>query len=146
MRNLLVSFFLLLLLAPLTAAGDKARPTFEDRLQGTWTADNAPNRLLSRLVIARADEGWVLETWAVRGLKEELIHKTPLHLLRADTGKGPVGRALAVWNEGSGEGETTLYGTLHFQESDLVLDLAKVYRAATHPNWFGSYALKKAIR
>ena len=112
---------LLLLISPALCAAQEEK--FEKKIQGSWTAESAPNRLLSRLVISKDDKGLWLEVWAVRGLKEEAVQKAPLHLLRPGIGeKGPVERAFATWKEGVGEGEATLYATLRFREADLALE------------------------
>jgi hypothetical protein len=117
---------------------------FEKKILGTWIVETAPNRLVSRLVIAQDDKGVSVEVWAVRGLKEGAIHKAPLHLLRAGIGeKGPVERGLATWKEGADEGEATLFATLKFSEGNFVLELSKVYQQPKFANWFTSFVLKK---
>jgi hypothetical protein len=117
---------------------------FEKKIQGTWIAEKAPNRLLSRLVIVQDGTGYSVAVWAVRGLREEVIHKAPLHLLRTGIGdKGPVERGLATWKEGTGDGEATLYATVRFHEGNLVIELSKVYQQPTYSNWFASVVLKK---
>jgi hypothetical protein len=134
---------LLLLLASGSAEG--AAPNFEEQTLGSWAAaDQIPNRLLSRLVVSKDDKGWWVEVWAVRGLKEEAVQKAPLHLLRDGVGgKGPVVRGLAVWKEGVGDGDATLYATLRAGEGHLDLELSKVYATGKYPNWFASYRLTK---
>jgi hypothetical protein len=136
------------ILLPLAAFGvaEGAPPSFEEQAPGAWgAADQIPNRLLSRLVISRDDKGWWVEVWAVRGLKEEAVQKAPLHLLRDGVGgKGPVVRGLAVWKEGGGDGEATLYATLRAGDGHLDLELSKVYATGKYPNWFASYRLTKA--
>jgi hypothetical protein len=124
-------------------AGDEAK--FERKIQGSWDAEKAPNRLLSRLIVTKEDKGFWVEVWATRGLKDEMVQKAPLHLLRAGIGeKGPVERGLATWKEGAGDGEATLYATFKFNAGDLVLELSKVYREPKNVNWFTSFALKKS--
>jgi hypothetical protein len=146
MRNLQAVAYPLLVLASFVGPpGGAAKPTFEERARGSWLAPDAPNRLLSRLVVAKDDGGWRLEVWAVRGLKEEPVSKAALHLLRSGAGgQGPVVRGLAVWKEGAGDGEATFYTTLRFQGNDLIVDLAKVYHRPRYASWFASYTLKKA--
>ena len=81
---------------------------------------------------------------ATRGLKEEVVQKVPLHLLRAGLGeKGPVERGFATWKEGVGTGEATVYATVRFNEANLILDLAKLYQVPRFANWFTSFGLKK---
>ena len=128
----------------LGVAGDEAK--FEKKIQGSWEVEKAPNRLLTRLVVTKDDTGFWVEVWATRGVKDEMVQKAPLHLLRAGIGeKGPVGRGLAMWKEGAGEGEATLYATLGFNAGDFVLELSKVYREPKkNANWFISFALKKS--
>src|SRR5476651_2416519 len=126
----------------LGVAGDEAN--FEKKIQGSWDAENAPNRLLARLVVTKDDKGFWVEVWATRGLKDEMVQKAPLHLLRAGIGeKGPVERGMANWKEGAGDDEATLHATLKFDAGDFVLELSKVYREPKNANWFTSFALKK---
>ena len=143
MRVFFIIVCSLLLIAPASGiAGDGAK--FEKKIQGSWIAEKAPNRLLTRLVVSEDAKGMWIELWATRGLKDEPVQKTAMHLLRAGIGeKGPVQRAIATWQEGTGEGEATLYATLQYKEGDLVLELSKVYREPRHSNWFTSFALKK---
>ena len=127
----------------LGVAGDEAK--FEKKIQGSWEVEKAPNRLLTRLVVTKDDKGFWVEVWATRGLKDEMVQKAPLHMLRAGIGdKGPVERGLATWKEGAGDGEATLYATLRFNAGDFVLELSKVYREPKNANWFTSFALKKS--
>jgi hypothetical protein len=127
MRNrYFLAFSILFVSSALGVAGDEA--TFEKKIQGSWDAEKAPNRLLTRLVVTKDDKGFWVEVWATRGLKDEMVQKAPLHLLRAGIGeKGQVERGLATWKEGTGEGEATLYATLRFNAGDFVLELSKVY-------------------
>lgn len=124
---------------------ERALPNFEEQAQGAWaSADQIPNRLLSRLVVTKDDKGWWVEVWAVRGLKEEAVQKAPLHMLRDGVGgKGPVVRGLTTWKEGVGDGEATMYATLKAAEGHLDLELSKVYATGKYPNWFASYRLTK---
>ena len=132
----------LVVTSALGVAGDEA--TFEKKIQGSWDAEKAPNRLLTWLVVTNDDKGFWVEVWATRGLKDEMVQKAPLHMLRAGIGeKGPVERGLATWKEGAGEGDATLYATLKFNAGDFVLELSKVYREPKNANWFTSFALKK---
>ncbi len=150
MRNTITFIALgVLVAAPLVVncnhciAGDEA--TFENKIQGSWTAENAPNRLLTRLVVTKDGKGFWVEAWATRGLKDEMVQKAPLHLLRAGIGeKGPVERGMATWKEGAGDGEATLYATFKFNAGDFVLELSKVYRESKNANWFTTFALKKS--
>lgn len=136
---------LLFLFGP-SAHAEGLPPGFEEQAPGAWaSADEIPNRLMSRLVVSKDDKGWWVEVWAVRGLKEEAVQKAPLHLLRDGVGgTGPAVRGLAVWKEGAGDGEATIYATLRASEGHLALDLSKVYATPKNPNWFASYRLTKA--
>jgi formylglycine-generating enzyme required for sulfatase activity len=145
MRNRFVlACSVLFVSSALGVGGEEAK--FEKKIQGSWEVEKAPNRLLTRLVVTKDDKGFWVEVWATRGLKDEMVQKAPLHLLRAGIGeKGPVGRGLAMWKEGAGEGEATLYATLGFNAGDFVLELSKLYREPKrNANWFTSFALKKS--
>jgi hypothetical protein len=149
MRNIVTFTLGIVVATPLVVdcslgvAGDDAK--FEKKIQGSWDAEKAPNRLLTRVVVTKDDQGFWVEVWATRGLKDELVKKAPLHLLRTGIGeKGPVERGIATWKEG--EGEATLYATLRFNAGDFVLELSKVYREPKNANWFASFALKKAAK
>jgi hypothetical protein len=147
MQTGVIAFWsLLLLLVGAFGHAEGAPPSFEERALGAWAAaDQIPNRLLSRLVVSKDDKGWWIEVWAVRGLKEEAVQKAPLHLLRDGVGgKGPVVRGLAVWKEGVGGGEATMYATLRAGEGHLDLELSKVYATGKYPNWFATYRLTTA--
>ena len=126
--------------------GDKAaQATLEERIPGSWTTDQAPNRTVSRLIISKDDKRWWIEVWAVRGLKEEAVQKAPLQLLRDIKAlDGPAIRAIATWEEGAGDGKATIHINLRIVDGSLVYDLSKVYASPKNASWFASYQFKKA--
>ena len=148
MRCIFMVVTLLIFTLPVIGAGDRtAKATFEDRILGSWTTDRAPNRTVSRLAISKDDKGFWIEIWAVRGLNEEAVQKTPLHLLRdINALAGPAIRGSATWEEGVGGSKATIHVNLRIVDGSLVYDLSKVYASPENPSWFASYEFKKAER
>ena len=146
MRCLFMSVFSLGFISPSFGDGDKAvQPTFEERIQGSWTTDQAPNRLVSRIVVSKDDKGWWIEVLAVRGLKEEAVQKAPLQLLRDIKAlNGPAIRGIAIWEEGIGDGKATMHVNLRIVDGNLVYDLSKLYASPKNASWFASYQFKNA--